>query len=343
MKKLIILTSLLLVTALLYGCIATGTGGSNPTGNSEPIPTQSTAPTATEPKPTQPQGPTELSYTSYVAAWADTKAFPNDRLYVIRSAQQLQETFGGALTVEQLEKYTEAYFVNNTLLCFTLRELGEGHWYYVSDLSEAENDGYSMTLEHYYTDDPKNENRRISFVLVTEVNRVIEWDAELSICFDQYKFSGSSWEEYFGGTFFEDNFIKGSVPIEYTVSEIHWETKDLKYKGNFSLVDSVEKLSECWYGAIPKEFQKYDEAFFQTSVLFFSGQYDHSGVRLGPRRVFITADGMTVIAFYSGYNWVLELPKEAKGDKNLRMGSAKRLYLVMEPNYKKEYYVLSAS
>ena len=202
MKKLTVFVALLLLTAILCGCAAATTGNTVPTD----APTTPTATQPTEPKPTEPQESGELSYTSYVAAWAKWKDFPNNRLYIIRSATQLKNVFGKFLTEEQLSKYPNSYFVSNTLLCYVFRGSGDKSWYRMADLSETEDGGYSVGLEGYCEKTSEYGNEKIAFILITEVNRVIEWDAKFVTKFHQYTCK-EGWEKGFSGEYFQKNFI----------------------------------------------------------------------------------------------------------------------------------------
>ena len=337
MKKLTIFVVFLLLTAILCGCAVATTSNTVPTD----APTTPIATQPTEPKPTEPQKPEELSYTSYVAAWADMKKFPNDRLYIIRSVQQLQDVFGKVLTEEQLAKYNDTYFIYNTLLCFTISETGEGQWYCVSDLAETEDGRYSIAFDRFYTNDPDYGKEKISFVVVTEVNRVIEWDTKLDMVLYQCRLGGNVWGKYFGGNFYENNVLTGSVSVEYNLSKIEWETDNKPHcKDEYQLIDSVEKLSDGWYDKIPEQFQKYNEEFFKTHCLYYSRQSCYSnGEETITRNVYITEDGAIFVLGGMSYNCVIEVEKEV-ASKELISWEYDDKYIYMEPSNKNEYYEL---
>jgi hypothetical protein len=213
MKKLTVFVALLLLTAILCGCAAATTGNTVPTD----VPTTPTATQPTEPKTTEPQEPGELSYTSYVAAWAEWKDFPINRLYIIRSFTQLRSVFGKLLTEEQLNKYPDSYFASNTLLCYVFRDSGNKSWYRMSDLFETEDGGYSVELEGYCEKTSEYGNEKIAFVLITEVNRVIEWDTKFVTDFYQFTCT-EGWDKGFSGEYYQENFITANDTNQTYVS-----------------------------------------------------------------------------------------------------------------------------
>jgi hypothetical protein len=269
MKKIKLFIILLLLTALLCGCMAANPGSTAPTdGPTTPTttPTQPTEPQPTDPPPTEPKPLEPLTIQGYHSGSFPGLKYKDEYGVVIRSVRELRAVNRADLT-GKLAEYDDAFFEENSLIVISCGH-GSGinrHFIIISDIVELGENRYEIQVDHY--DDNPLTWDMWDHGTFAEVNRVIEEDAEIAV---KLRYFDSIMDHEIWKMMFESDsdidYTALGEPVPFNLAEMDGDIGDLRNGTKY--IRTVSDLEDFCKGQIPEELSKYDESYFTDSSLY---------------------------------------------------------------------------